>query len=449
MKMPQTPPSLESLIEKVGREDVLRHVLLMYTARKSDRAYLHWDEIRRRTPPEGLTHEEWWLGLKLTRMERREIGLRDKNNRPFTFALHDLIQERLHEIDSGAAGRIAAPDSITNPETRDRYIVSSLMEEAITSSQLEGAATTREVAKEMIRTGRKPRERSERMILNNYRTMERIREIKDQPLTPELVFEIHRLVTEDTLDKPDCAGRFRLESEKVVVDDNEGQVIHDPPSANELPSRMQRMCAFANGEEPDHFIHPVVRAIILHFWLAYDHPFVDGNGRTARALFYWAMLHRGYWLFEFLSISSILLKAPIQYGRSFLYTETDDNDLRYFVIAQTKVISLAIKQLYSYLDRKTKEVRETEQRLRALDFLNHRQEALLIHALKHPGHRYTIKSHQTSHQVVYQTARTDLLELHEKGLLDMCKRGKQLVFTAPADLAKRIERHKHDGITGG
>ena len=60
------------------------------------------------------------------------------------------------------------------------------------------------------------------------------------------------------------------------------------------------------------FIHPMIRSIILHFWLAYDHPFVDGNGRTARALFYWSMLRHGYWLFEFISISQIILKGPDQ-----------------------------------------------------------------------------------------------------------------------------------------
>lgn len=61
---------------------------------------------------------------------------------------------------------------------------------------------------------------------------------------------------------------------------------------------MTAMCAFPNGHLPDTFIHPAIRAIILHFWLGYDHPFVDGNGRTARALFYWAMLRQNYSLFE-------------------------------------------------------------------------------------------------------------------------------------------------------
>lgn len=59
----------------------------------------------------------------------------------------------------------------------------------------------------------------------------------------------------------------------------------------------------------------------MHFMLSYDHPFVDGNGRTARILFYWSMLSQDYWLAEFLPISRLLKMAPSQYARSFIYTE--------------------------------------------------------------------------------------------------------------------------------
>jgi Fic family protein len=332
------------------------------------------------------------------------------------------------------------PEPITNPQTRDRYLVRSLIEEAITSSQLEGAVTTREVAKEMIRTGRTPRDTSEQMILNNYATMQRITELKKEPLSREMILDIHRLVTEGTLDDPTAAGRFRRSDEKRIVGDEYGEVFHDPPPAAELLERLEAMCDFGNGKTPPYFVHPAVRAIILHFWLAYDHPFVDGNGRTARALFYWSMLHEGYWLFEFISISSILRKAPVKYGRSFLYTETDDNDLTYFIVAQTEVIRRAIEDLHAYIGRKTAEVQELETHLRALDLFNHRQVEVVRHALKHPYQLYTIESHRKSHNVVYQTARTDLLDLTKRGVLGQKKQGKKIVFTVPRDLPEILKK---------
>ena len=375
--------------------------------------------------------------MKLAR-SGKPIRLTDKKGKPFSFALPDAVLEQLHQIDLGTGGLVSVPEPITNPHTRDRYLVSSLMEEAITSSQLEGATTTREVAKDLIRTGRKPRDNSEQMILNNFRTMQKIREWKDLPLTPELVFDIHRLVTDNTMEDPSAAGRLRREDEKRVVADDTGEVYHDPPDARELPTRLVSMCAFANETTPDSFIHPAVRAVLLHFWLAYDHPFVDGNGRTARALFYWSMLHAGYWLFEFISISTVLRKAPVKYGRSFLYTETDDNDLTYFLLAQAEVMRNAVSELHQYIQRKTNETRQMEAQLHSIEWFNHRQVEVIQHALKHPGHKYVIAAHQKAQDVAYQTARTDLMGLAERGILEQRKRGKQMVFVSPVDLAARL-----------
>jgi Fic family protein len=439
MRIPQTPPKLNELMAEVKPPERLLQLFSLLREAKTQRHYLHWDRLRHYTPPPGVTHREWWMVQKLSRMDAlKPIPLKGAARQPFQFAVTELVMEELHQIDLGAGGLVSIPEPITNPQTRDRYLVSSLMQEAITSSQLEGAVTTREVAKEMIRSGRKPRDNSEQMILNNYVTMQRIRALKASALTPELVFQIHRLVTEKTLDDPTAAGRFRRADENRVVGDDFGEVYHTPPPAEELTERMAAMCAFANGETPGHFVHPAVRAIILHFWLAYDHPFMDGNGRTARALFYWAMLHSGYWLFEFISISNILRKAPVKYGRSFLYTETDDNDLTYFIIAQTQVIRRAVRELHAYIGRKTADLKDVESHMRALDLFNHRQVEIIRNGLKHPGQRYTFASHQKSHNVVYQTARTDLLNLGERGVLEKRKKGRQMVFVAPADLSARL-----------
>jgi Fic family protein len=441
MKKPELPPRFEDLLGALKDESKIMQIMGLRDTQSTARAYLHWDQLRRHPPPDGLTSEEWWLGVKLQRNGAlRTIKLTDSHTQPFQFCVPDLVIEKLHDIDCGSGATVNIPSPITNPQTRDQYLIRSLMEEAITSSQLEGAATTREVAKEMIRTGRPPRDNDEQMISNNFATMQRIMEFKKEPLSPEMVFEIHRLVTDKTLKSPDGAGRFRKAEEPITVEGPEGEVFHLPPPAFELPERLKLMCDFANKASPEYFVHPVIRAIILHFWLAYDHPFVDGNGRTARALFYWAMLRERYWLFEFISISTILRKAPIKYGRSFLYTETDSNDLTYFIVAQSKVIAEAIQKLHEYIDEKTSELRELELHLRALNLFNHRQVDLLRHALKHPYQQYIIESHRISHNTSYETARTDLMDLSTRGILELIKRGRQMIFVAPKDLEGRIRK---------
>ena len=313
------------------------------------------------------------------------------------------------------------------------------MEEAITSSQLEGASTTHEVAKDMIRSGRAPLDQSELMILNNYQAMRLIDQWKDQPLTRELLFTIHETLIRDTLEKGAGRHYLRAPSDQIaVVDERDGTIVHQPPPAEHIPSRMAAMFDFANQTRTGAFLHPILKAIILHFWLAYDHPFIDGNGRVARVLFYWSILSQGFWMCEFLSISSIIRKAPAKYVRSFLYTETDENDLTYFILAQLRVIQRAINELSVYLDKKADEIEKTEQLLQSSATINHRQVDLLGHALRHPGMRYTIASYRKSQGVTYQTARTDLLDLVDRKLLDMTKSGRAFVFIAPSDLSERL-----------
>jgi Fic family protein len=290
----------------------------------------------------------------------------------------------------------------------------------------------------MIRSGRKPRDRSEQMILNNYCAMQNVREAAKGELTPDLVLRLHRIVTDGTLDDPDSAGRLRRDGEAVHVVDQYNEVLHTPPPAGQLEGRLRAMCDFANGKTPSHFIHPVVRAIALHFWLAYDHPFVDGNGRTARALFYWSMLSQGYWLCEFIAISPFLKNAPARYGRAFLYSETDENDMTYFALYHLELIRRAIEELHRYLARKAGELRRTESILRQSAHFNHRQLALLSHALRHSDARYSMRSHMTSHAVVYQTARTDLFDLADRGLLLRRKIGRTYYFSVPSDLEERL-----------
>lgn len=453
MKLPAPPPVID-LAAKLGEEETKQKEIgdifrLLSTEIGKDREgeYLHWDRLRHKPLPKGIqNHKQWWWLTKLRRKSAfRKLPFVDKNNAPFVYWLTDPIQQVLHQIDQQASGRVELPEDITNERTRNRYLVSSLIEESITSSQLEGASTTYKVAKAMLRENRQPQNSSERMIFNNYHAMTFIREISDEPLTIELLFEIHRKVTDGTLEDPGSAGRFRRDDEKIGVYDNRDQtLLHDPPRASELEQRMKIICAFANETTKGAgFLHPVVRSILLHFMIAYDHPFVDGNGRTARALFYWSMAKQGYWLMEYISISSILKKAPSKYAKSYLYTETDENDTTYFIDYNLKIIIRAIDSLRNYLVVKTEEIQRVERALgktRLTAQLNHRQLAVISHAIRNPGEIYTIESHRNSHDVSYPTGRSDLLKLAELDLLIQKKYGKAFVFEGAANMESKLKQ---------
>lgn len=327
--------------------------------------------------------------------------------------------------------------------------MSSLIEESISSSQLEGAATTRVVAKEMLRSGRSPRDKSEQMIVNNHNAMEFLRDNHGEDLTREILLELQTILTQGTMND-DRVGRFRRSTDTVEVAQWDGTVVHTPPEADELDDRIERLLSFAN-ERDDRMIHPFVRAVVLHFMIGFDHPFVDGNGRTARGLFYWSMARSGYWLTEYLSISTIIRESPAKYVRAYVYSETDEGDLTYFLEYNLEVMLKAIRALHEYLDKKAKEMESLSRVIRGSDLalvFNYRQIALLSHLVKHPDTVYTIAGHQRSHNVAYQTARTDVMVLSEVGLLEPSKVGRKLQYRRSdeleddlRDLAEFIKQH--------
>ncbi len=382
--------------------------------RKINENYLYWDKVKyQKLTSMVSSNEQLWYIVKFWRRANYRPLFFGKTR--FSYLISPTIERRLHQFDLELGGSLGSPSPLRD-EDRHRYLISSLMEEAITSSQIEGAVTTRKQAKAFLAKGRSPRNKSERMILNNYHTVTYIRELKTQELTVERLLDIHRMVTEGTMDDPAMAGAFRRDDEINVVDALEGDVVYQPPTHSELPTYVDALCRFFNRDNDDQFIHPVVKACILHFLVGWLHPFVDGNGRTARALFYWFLLRRGYWLVEYLSISNIILKSRNQYAKAFLYTEHDENDLTYFIQYQTKVMQQALESLKAYLDRKAAE-KQRAGRVFRQSGLNARQVQILTWMTEDPNGYLTVREMEIRLGVSNQTARTDLEKLAAGGYL--------------------------------
>ncbi len=311
---------------------------------------------------------------------------------------------------------------------RKRYIINSLMEEAIASSQLEGAAATREAAKKMLRQKRKPMDYSEKMILNGYQTMCRIAEMKDRSIDPDTLLDIHREITHGTLEDPADEGKFRDNNEIVVADPRDGnKVYHIPPDYQKIPRLMEKFCRFASNDEEE-FIHPLIKGVILHFLIGYIHPFTDGNGRCARSIFYWYMLSRGYWLFEYMPISRILLHSKAKYAMSYLYTETDENDLTYFINYNLSAIEKALQDLEEYISLKKQEQHETIQIIETSASLNLRQADILKSLLKEPDRYFSIAEIKGKYNIAYDTARNDMQHLAKLRYVEKLERGRSFMY---------------------
>lgn len=453
MRAPATPPPFRDIFggmlgtaAMAGPAALTALASLAAAAQPTDEKgrYLHWDDFRFKPDEDGLGAAERWALVRRARETRRiDVPFTDKTGAAFFFVKTDGVERALHDIDSRTRGGVRFDGATPSESEAQAFLVTSLIEEPFSSSVFEGAVATRDQAKKIINENRAPKTHGERMVLNNHRAIEFIKSRTQEPLTPAAILEFHRRLTRQTLERASKEGVFRDPSDDIVVDDSpSGDILHTPPDASDLARRALMLCRFANSDaSAGPFIHPVIRAIILHFMLAYDHPFVDGDGRTARALFYWSVLRNGYWLLEFISISKQIKEAPIRYGRAFLETESDEGDLTYFVHNQLEMILKAIDALEEFIREKKTEVAALERALSGDAYrkrFNHRQLALTNRAARAPGLRMTIEQHRVATGVSYLTARADLERLASAGLFVKRKRGAMSVYAPAKDIQQRL-----------
>ena len=385
---------------------------IMPVVDKVNADYEYWDKAKYKKLPEGFTPQMLWANVKASRL-RGMIPVWNKYS--INLCVTSQMQRLCHEFDM-KFGSFWEVEGDTQSSEKKYYLSSSLMEEAIYSSKMEGASTTRIVAKDMLRKKKSPQNKSQQMIVNNYNTIQYIVEHKDEPLTEELLLTVHRLMTEKTLNNPEDAGRFRTNDKVVVADTVEGDIIYTPPSFQEISEFVESLCDFFNNDNPRTFIHPIIRGIIVHFMLAFMHPFVDGNGRTARALFYWYMLKEGYRLTEYMSISRVIAKSKSNYEKAFRYVENDGNDMGYFVAYNLGALEISFQQLRDYIQRKQREKSAASSFMMAGN-INQRQALVLQRLKEEPETIFTVKDVQEQFSVSSMTARKDLSDLVKQGYM--------------------------------
>lgn len=400
--------------------------------------YLYWDQFKWRVEENDDALIAWYA-VKSARMNgRKSLHLQDKRDNFFNYSIPGILQEKIYQIMEFSRVGIVPENSVGNA-----YLCSSLLiEEAIHSSQLEGASTTRRVAKEMLASNRQPQTEDERMIYNNYLLMKKLKTEKDEELSIDMILEFHKIATQKTAHNNVVPGCFRNDDE-IYIADRDNNVLYEPPSHTQIVHRMNELCTFANTQlEGVDFIHPAIKAIILHFMIGYIHPFADGNGRTARALFYWYMLKNKYDYFEYISISKWLKEAPVKYSKSYQYVEADDNDLNYFIFYQMDIILRAIDDLHRYLEDKSREYEVVNSILKGSSLyqkLNFVQKDILKRAMKNPGSIFTANEISVDYDVAINTARTYLTKLVAYEILSPYKKGRTKAYIAPANLDETLK----------
>ena len=364
--------------------------------------YLPRQEIIHRLPV-SISIQQFWPELeKERRKHSQELPLLAQDGKPFWFVLTGGIEKQCDAIAELARRDIA----FTGPEF-DALFQDAVVDEAVYSSVIEGAFTSREQAADFIRQNKQPRNKSEQMVKNNYDALTYVLEHLEDEINEETILQIAQIVTRSAAEVQVTGYRDGA----VYVTGREGDV-YTPPQADAVPEMMRALVEFIQKSE----LHPLLKACIAHFYFVYVHPFGDGNGRTARALSYMMLLQAGYDFFRYFSISGIVAEERGKYYRSMRNVEDSDGDMTYFIDVYSGMLARTVEQMEHHLKYHVlagQKLKELEQNGRP----NERQLKGAKWLLESSGSSVTVETWRKKYKVVTETARRDLLALCDAGLL--------------------------------
>ena len=375
--------------------------------------YLPRDEIIHRLPV-AMPIDSFWPKLEDARRHQAiELPLNARNKEPFRFVLNKSIENQCDRI-----AAMARRDFVFDGSVFDTMAEDAVIDEAVYSSLIEGAFTSRKEAARFIHARTEPENKAEQMVRNNYHALTYVLEHLTEPVTEEILINIAEIVTKGASEVEVSGYR----STPFYINDSNG-VIYTPPDADEVPEMMGQLIDFIQNSS----LHPVLKACIAHFYFVYVHPFGDGNGRTARALSYMMLLRSGYDFFRYFSISDIVAKERGKYYHAIKNTEDSDGDMTYFIDFYSDMLARTVQKtedhliLHVYAGQKIRELTSSGK-------LNERQLKGAKWILESQQSQITVEAWRKKLKISVETARQDLLLLCDQGLLVRTMQGKKAVF---------------------
>lgn len=399
----------------------------------SQRQYRTPDEIKYRLGQIGENQADWSeMKSKIVRFRKMAAVpfFLKSIDKKFWFYPADCIYQKANEIEKlGLAlyQKIAGQSAFAND-----FFLDAKVEEAITSAIYEGANSTRAKAKELIESQKMPKNKDEWMLYNNYKAMLWIQENHNQSVSLNVIKELHGIVTKNTLSEDDMnfSGKFR--NDKVFVISSLGKKKHEGTDFTLVESALSE--AFEVTTKNVRYFPKLLKAIILHYFTSYIHPFFDGNGRTARALFYFKAIKNDLKFVELLSISAYLKAHGKQYEKSFEKVVENDLDLTFFIDFSLDALLEALIKVSTKADYLLK-INDLKEKVK----INGNQVGLLQRLALNKFRKYDIESYATSIGKSREVARQELKQLVELNFLEEIKESKKFVYKIKIDtLLKQV-----------
>lgn len=392
--------------------------------------YLTPEEIKYRLKQQGTTDEEWPTISKEIVSSRKTgaITLFFKTIEPkFWFYPADVIHKKINDIEM--LGKDLYEHINKNASFKNEFLLDAAIEEAITSAIYEGAHSTRAQAEKLIASGERPKNKDEWMLINNFTAMKWVKNNKQTALTKDIILQLHQIVTENTLEGDDVNFKGKFRNDRVFVGPHEG-IEH----AN-IEKAVKEMIQLTTNNP--RYYHPLIKGILVHYFIGYIHPFFDGNGRTARALFYFNAIRNQLNYVELLSVSAYLRNHGQQYETSFVKVKDNDCDLTYFIDFCLDSILSALKEVsrkVSYLLKMTD--------LKERFGLSNTQVGLIQRMALHKFRSIDVEEYAKQILKSREFARQELKGLLELNLVSEIKISKKLVYKVNAEKLKELYKYE-------
>ena len=388
--------------------------------------YVPLEDIKYRLENLGISQNHW-PKLKQKIQTLRKMGaipfFLKSIDKKFWYFPSDSINKKIHFVES--LGNKLHHKIEAHSSLQKGFLANAKIEEAITSAIYEGANSTRAKAKAFIASRNRAKNKDELMLVNNYLAMRWIKKHSTEPVSNQLILKVHRLVSRNTLrgDDANFCGKFR--DGPVYVGEHEG-ICH-----TKIEETLNEVIETINNHP--RFLHGLIKGILLHYFIAYIHPFFDGNGRTARTLFYFKMIKNDLKFVELLAISANLKEHGKRYEKSFELVKEYEWDMTFF-------IDFCLDSLVVALEKAERKVNSLIRFSEFKDFMGvNSNQVLLLQRMALNKHReITIAEYAGDLGKSREIARRELKDLLKKGLLREKKRGKKFIYFVESKRIKEL-----------
>lgn len=255
--------------------------------------------------------------------------------------LHDFDGTPMVCLDSVVRISLSAARVLLTPQQSARLYGAKAMEEEIVSTfRIEQVDTSRESVRRIL-SGQVPKNDEEHCIYGMKLGLEFIADVS-HTITEENLFRLYQMTIGDFLPEEDRllpGNLYRHDSVYIVGN----KVEHTGLPWQKLPAYMAELVAFAAEAAQN----DLVKAAILHFALAYLHPYFDGNGRMARLLHLWYLVQQGYTSALFVPMSRFIEESRSRYYKA--YTLVEQNQQLSGVLDVTPFLTYFAESVYSRL----------------------------------------------------------------------------------------------------